>query len=583
MPAMQRVTKRRKVLAGIVVVLAWLGAAAWLLFDAGDHTEAGREALDLAREGATPASLLDDATDASLADAGDHFATARSRLRNPLVAPLRLVPVVGRHIRAADRVVGTAAGATDLAAEGVADLRTLADRPLRTGPERIAALEALATLMAGTHTGLAELDPGSPDALITPLSEAVVDLTEERDDTRESLVRAEAATRALVGVLEGPEPYLLLGANNGEMRAGSGMFLSATALRFADGSFELGDVRPTQELVLPAGSVPAEGDLADNWPWLDPGRDFRNLALSADFPQSAAMAVQMWEKVPGGEPVGGVIAVDVDALRGLLRVVGPVEVDGVRYTVDTVRGELLRDQYDRFVDDRDQRRDQLGEVARAVFARFESGDWELEEMATALTEAVQGRHLMVWASDPDDGEAWAGVGADGHLTDRSVAVSLLNRGANKLDSFVDTQLDIEAAPLETGATRLTLTYRITNDAPDGGATYVVGPNIVGMAPGEYRGIAVVNLPAGVTDVSIDGVTPTLSGVDGPTVVVGGEIALQRGAATTVTVSAIVPRQVTTVTLEASARIPRTELTIGDDTPEVDRRRTVDLVELRRGS
>src|SRR5690606_27604747 len=104
----------------------------------------------------------------------------------------------------------------------------------------------------------------------------------------------EAASTALAGVLEGPAPYLLLGANNAEMRNGGGMFLSAAELSFDDGALALGDVSPTAELVLPAGAVPVDGDLAGNWPWLDPGRDLRNLGLSADFPQSAEVAVRTW-------------------------------------------------------------------------------------------------------------------------------------------------------------------------------------------------------------------------------------------------------------------------------------------------
>lgn len=576
--------RRKRVAAGAVAaVVAWLVAAAWLLVDAGDRMEAGQRALDEARNGATPASLLDERTDAQLGAAADHFAGARGRLRNPLVAPLRIVPVVGRHIRSADRIVATADGATALAEAGVADLRRLADRSLRTGSDRLAALDDLADLMARTHVGLGGLDPGSPDALITPLSEAVRDLDRERDESRESLERAEAATRALGRVLRGPTPYLLLGANNAEMRAGGGMFLSATTLRFDAGTMVLGDVRPTQELVLPAGSVPVDGDLAVNWPWLDPGRDLRNLGLSADHPQSARLAAQMWERVPGGEPVGGVIAVDVDALRGLLRVVGPVEVDGVSYTADTVRGQLLREQYADFVGDRDQRRDRLGEVARAVFARVESGDWELSAMATALTDAVQGRHLLVWSVDPTDQAAWAGVSADGHLTDRSLAVSLLNRGANKLDSYVDTHLTVEAEPAGADRTKVVLRYHVANDAPEGGPQYVVGPNIADLQAGEYRGIVVVNLPDGATHLTIDGVRPTLSGADGPTVVIGGEVVLPRGESAEVVVTALLPRGLGSVTLEASARIPRTRLDLGGEEPEVDRRRSIDLHELIDGT
>ncbi len=571
--------RHRRAVVVVVVLVAWIGAGAWLLRDAGRALEAGHDELDAARDGATAASLLDPETAVRLDRARDHFATARARLRSPVLSPLRVVPVVGRHIRAADRVVATADGATALAQDGVDRLGALTERPVDTGPGRLEVLGRLADLMGETRRGMAALDPGSPDALITPLAEAVTEVAAERDDSVAGLDRAEHATRTLADVLAGPTPYLLLGANNGEMRAGSGMFLSASVVRFDQGGLALGEVRPTQELVLPAGSVAVSDDLATNWPWLDPGRDFRNLGLTPDFPQSAAAAAEMWTKVPGGEPVGGVISVDVDALRALLRVVGPVTVDGVTYDADTVRGELLRGQYSRFGDgrdERDQRRDALGTVARAVFERIEAGEWELDEMATALTGAVQGRHLLVWSTDPDDRAAWAAVGADGHLTDRSLSVALVNRGANKLDSHVDTALVVETEPASDGRRRLTLTYTVANGSPVDGPRYVVGPNIEGMAAGEYRGIVVVNVPPGSTDLRITGVRPTLAGVDGPTSVLGGEVVLAPGATTEVVVTLTLPRGLDGITLEPSARIPRTRLVLGHREPTVDRRRGIDL-------
>ncbi|MBK6857196.1 MAG: DUF4012 domain-containing protein [Microthrixaceae bacterium] len=573
------VRHRKALLAVGLGLVAWIGACAWMIRGAGQALEAGRDELDAARRGATPASLLDPATDERLARARSHFDDAAGRLGNPVLLPVRIVPVVGRHLRSAERVVDGTDQATAVAQDGIARLAELTRQPVGMGTERLAALDELAELMVDTRQSMAAVDPGSPNALIDPLAEAVTELTDERDDTVATLDRAEDATRALRQILTGPEPYLLLGANNGEMRAGSGMFLSAAVIRFHDGSLQLGDVRPTQELVLASGSVPVSDDLRANWPWLDPGRDFRNLGLTADFPQSAEPAVSMWEKVPGGEPVAGVIVVDVDAIRAMLGVVGPVEVEGVTYSVDTVRGELLREQYGRFGsgrDERDQRRDALGTVARAVFERIEAGGWELDDMATAMTNAVQGRHLMVWSKASEHREAWAGVGADGHLTDRTVSVGLVNRGANKLDSQVETTLEIESERASDGRQMITMTYRIVNGAPTDGPAYVVGPNIEGMVAGQYRGIAVVNVPVGSTDVSIEGVRPTLSGMDGPTVVVGGEVVLASGESATVVVKARLPRGVDAVTLEPSARIPRTNLSLGGREPSVDRRRSIDL-------
>ena len=41
-------------------------------------------------------------------------------------------------------------------------------------------------------------------------------------------------------------------------------------------------------------------------------------------------------------------------------------------------------------------------------------------------------------------DVWSEVGADGHLRDDTVSVGLLNRSANKADSWVDAAVDIEA-------------------------------------------------------------------------------------------------------------------------------------------
>jgi len=561
---------------GLVAVAGlWLVGAALVVLDARSALESGRNELQRVRTGATPSQLLDPQTRRALDRAGGDFARARSRLRSPILTPLRLLPVVGRHVRAGDRVVGTSQGATRLADEAVTDLQALAERPLAGGPERLAVLDDLAAIVDRTAEGLGRLEPGSPDDLVGPLGEAVAELRAERTETRRSLGRASQAVRAVGQVLDGPTPYLLIGANNAEMRAGSGMYLSAASLGFDDGRLDLGDVRPTQELVLPAGAVPVGGDLAANWPFLDTGRDMRNMALSADFPQSAALAAANWAQVPGGGEVGGVIVVDVDAVRSLLRVVGPVEVAGVRYTADTVRGELLRQQYRRF-GDRDQRRDQLGDVAKVVFERIEAGDFELDTLATALVDAVARRNLLVWSADTEVQEAWATAGADGRLRDDSISVALLNRGAEKLDSYLDTEATLSSRSAPDGATAVTVTYRITNRAPASGPKYLIGPNIEGLVAGQHRGIVVVNLPAGAGEVELVGAAQTLLGSDGPTVVVAGDLSLLRGETKEVTVTATLPPGVERVVLEPSARISRTRWTVDGERFEIDRRRTIDL-------
>lgn len=575
---MAGILRPRYVVPVVLAVVLWALVAAWLLLGVRDDLSQGRDRLAAVTDGATPSSLLTDDTAVAVDGARADFDRARTGLRSPVLSPLRVAPVVGRHLRALDRVAATGRGVTEVAADAVSELRGLADRPLPGGSERVAVLRDLVALTDRAGADLAALDPGSPDALVGPVADGVERLAEEVGDARRSLDRTGRATTLVADLLDGPTPYLLLGANNAEMRAGSGMFLSAAPLDFDAGRLQLGEVRPTETLVLPAGSVTVDGDLADNWPWIDVGRDLRSLGLSADFPQSAAVAVRTWAQVEGGSEVGGVVAVDVDAVRGLLEVVGPVEVDGVTYDVDTARGELLRAQYARFGDDAEERRDQLGEVARAVFERIEAGEWELDELATTLVDLVARRHLLVWSADPATQEAWEIAGVDGGLGADSLSVAMLNRGAQKLDAYLRTEAELTSTTGGDGRSAVTVTYRIANEAPETGPRYQIGPNIAGLEPGEHRGIVVVNLPAGTTDIEVAGTEPILRGGDGETVVVAGAVALPPGGATEVTVRARLAAGVETVTIEPSARIPRTVWTVDGRTFETDRRRTVPVGE-----
>ena len=130
-------------------------------------------------------------------------------------------------------------------------------------------------------------------------------------------------------LLQGPRNYLLLAANNSEMRVGSGAFLSVGVLSTADGSLHLGPVRSIIDFNLPDDRVPLTGDLADRWGWLEPNREWRNLASSPRFDANAELATQMW-KASTGQDVDGVMAIDIDALRAMLAATGPVVVDGTR-------------------------------------------------------------------------------------------------------------------------------------------------------------------------------------------------------------------------------------------------------------
>jgi hypothetical protein len=203
---------------------------------------------------------------------------------------------------------------------------------------------------------------------VGPLAEARAEAVGTVEELEASLGRVRVATAGLAELFEGESTLLLLLGNNAEMRVGSGMFLTVGTLTISDGRFSVGEIVPTFDFQLPE-AVPVEGDLADLWGWLEPGREWRNLGVTPRFDVTAPLAAQMWAQAKG-QAVDGVLAVDVLALEALLQATGPVEVEGQTIDAGTVVQDLLHDQYVGLDGQDDvaqaERRGRLGGVARAA-------------------------------------------------------------------------------------------------------------------------------------------------------------------------------------------------------------------------
>ena len=187
------------------------------------------------------------------------------------------------------------------------------------------------------------------------------------------------------------------------------------------------------------------GDFQRNWGWLLPGVDFRNLGLTPQFNVTAPLAAHMWTALTG-QPVNGVMALDVAGVKQLLVATGPVVVDGQTISADNVEQYLLHDQYVGLTDGGGQRQDALGALTNVVLHQLESQSTDLRTLGQAVSSAVAGRNLMMWSSNPVDQAAWSVSGVSGSLTARSVDVSLINRGGNKLDQYVPVQVAVATAP-----------------------------------------------------------------------------------------------------------------------------------------
>ena len=158
--------------------------------------------------------------------------------------------------------------------------------------------------------------------LISPLASKHDTFVSDLTQVRTRLQHAAAVAGTMADILQGPQTYLLLMANNAEMRAGSGNFLEVGALNAQDGHLQLATSSQTSNIPVPPGKVTATGDLEARWGWLKPGQDWRNLGFTPQFDVNGPLAAQMWE-AETGQHVDGVIAVDVETLHQILLVTGP--------------------------------------------------------------------------------------------------------------------------------------------------------------------------------------------------------------------------------------------------------------------
>ena len=558
----ERVGWRRRtwlIIGGVVVLLiVWGALLAAKTLSAYHHDQQGLASLDQVKADLTPDGLTSAGSVHLLDAARAEFASAQSDLSSPLFTPITIVPVLGRQVQSVRALSSAAATVSEVGATFLTQVHGVLDQPHTAGPDRVASLRQLSTIAASARRQLADIDTGPSQALVAPLARKHNEFVAQLDDARQRLTTAAGVSATVATILQGPQTYVVLASNNAEMRAGSGAFLEVGEATTSDGSIQLGDLSPSGARTLPVGAVPVTGDFAHNWGWLNPTLDMRNLGWTPQFTVTAPYAAAMWTELTG-QPVDGVISLDVGGLHQLLEATGPVQAGGQTVTADNVEQYLLHDQYAGLTDDATgdtTRQDALGSLTGAVLRQLQGQNLDIKALASAVSSAVAGRHLMVWSKNPAAQAAWVASGVSGSLTPRSVDVSVINLGGNKLDQYLPVHVAVTTIP--TGAdTTVTLTTRMDNTTPDGQSQFIAGP-----FPGEpvsyggYRGLVSANLPAQASRITVTGAGPlAVKGAEGPTWVVAAPVTIPQGTSSTVVIRFRMPGSHGSMTLVPSARIP----------------------------
>jgi Protein of unknown function (DUF4012) len=553
---------RIAVKALIAIVILWVaGAAVITVLGIRDASRAMRD-LQLAKSELTATEVVSSGPNAALNEARQQFSAAKGWFDSPLLTPAVIVPIIGRQVTSVRDLAEAATEVSGIGTEALTNLKTVLDSPHKSGPARVAALDHLTSLASETNSELAKVNPGPSGDLLGPLASRYNQFVDQVQQIRTRLSTASVVAGALSKIIDGPSNYLLLVANNAEMRAGSGMFLEAGLLSFNQGHVKLGTLVDTGTIPVPAGEVPLTGDFAARWAWLKPSQDWRNLGLTPNFNEVGPVATQMWDAVEH-EQVSGVIALDVQALQDLLEVTGPVTLsDGTVVSSSGVVQLLLHDEYEGITFETTpaqlQRVSRLGSLAKATLDALQDRSLDLKTLATAMSDATAGRHIMLWSSSSSDEQAWVTGGVAGELGNNSLLAAVVSRSGTKLDQYLTVKSSLEISP-GSGSSHGTLAVTLTNSTPPGQSPYIAGPYPgLGTVYGEYIGFLAVNLPADASrDFYATGASgpPVAWGAEGPVWLLAVPIDVKEGRSQTVVVHFEMPGTHGSITVEPSARIP----------------------------
>ena len=344
----------------------------------------------------------------------------------------------------------------------------------------------------------------------------------------------------------GSKTYFLAFQNDAEAR-GTGGLPGAFAIVTADhGSLHFDRFESDSVLF----GVHADVDFGPDYAQLYKGAGttalYGNANISPNFPYAAQIWSSMWQE-RSGQKVDGVIAVDPSALSYLLAATGPATLpDGSQVTAANVVALTQSGAYAKFPapSQNAARREYLLDIAKAVSSRLVGQHGDGVALVKAVQRAVGERRLLFFSANEKVQADLVQASAAGAVPLTSapyVGLSIVNDGGNKLDYYLDRSLRWQRSGC--GPTRqVTVTVKLTNNAPSGGLSYYVthrsDAHAYPVKAGDNRLMVAYAATTGalMKDVTVDGSPATASaGVERGHPVFTVDLEIPRGTTRTVTI------------------------------------------------
>ncbi|WP_299169904.1 DUF4012 domain-containing protein [uncultured Arthrobacter sp.] len=509
---------RRLSTACAALVLILTLAAAWLA------VRANEVQTHLSEAAALLPSLLEqveagdsDSAQGTLAAVRQHVAEGHAAGTDPVWRAASLLPFFGPNFRAVTEVTVAADDVINRAATPLlAQLDTIAWRELISTDGRVdvGAISDLAPELSTAHATvdqshrrLAAIDE---NALIPQVVEPLTKASAALSEVSTTLSHASSLANLLPGMLGANEPrsYLLLIQNSAEIRATGGIPGALAVVQTTDGRIALVEQTSASEIgeFEPALAVEPEQTLiySDRM-----GRFMQSANLTPEFPTVAKTTMRMWEQRNNGEPLDGVIALDVVALSNILRATGPVELkfedqqlsdrfsaSGLpsSLTSDNVVSTLLSDVY-AAIEEPALQDAYFAAVAGEIFDALAAGGGESADLVQALARSTNEGRLYVWSAAAEEQDIIAASPLAGSVTGTGSGGAsfgaYFNDGTGaKMDYYVKRTVRLQRSCTPEGYRQYTLTTTLSNSAPSDAARslprYVTGGGESGVPPGTIQ-------------------------------------------------------------------------------------------------
>ena len=255
-----------------------------------------------------------------------------------------------------------------------------------------------------------------------------------------------------------PRTYLVLFLNNTEIRPGGGFIGSYAVVRIergvphiikVDGTEIIDNYAPDAYLKPPA--------VLEKYLFIKK-MQFRDSNWSPDFPTAASTSLALYrlERGVAGAEIDGVIAFTPTVIEELLKITGPLELEGEQYTSKNFTEKLEYEVEYGFAKkgvafrDRKQTLDALSQVALGKVRSTLLGNWsDYKQLVPRLLEE---RHIMVYATDPTEERFLRSLGWAGDMKTTPSDYLLwvdANLGALKTDVSIERNLTYTIAPSGT--------------------------------------------------------------------------------------------------------------------------------------